>query len=49
MTEQEKITQYEQRLNRTRELVDTEAWYAAEYIIKLEDELKKTIEQLKTK
>ena len=41
MTIKEKIEHLSQkRYNRARELVDTEAWYATEYIIELEDELK---------
>ena len=46
MEEYEKIAKYEQRLNRTREFVDTEPRFATEYIIELEDEIEKFIQQL---
>jgi len=50
MTIKEKIEHLSQkRINRTRELVDTEAWYATEYIIELEDEVKQLKQQLKNK
>ena len=40
---------YFKRLNNLREVVDTDPEWATEYIIELEDELKETIKQLKTK
>jgi len=46
MEEYQKIAQYEQRLNRTREFVDSEARFATEYIIELEDEIEKLKQQL---
>jgi len=50
MTKAEKIEYLKQkRYNRTRELVEIDAWYATELIIDLEDEVKKLKQQLKNK
>ena len=50
MTITDKIEHLKQkRYNRTRELVEIDAWYATELIIDLEDEVKKLKQQLKNK
>jgi hypothetical protein len=50
MTIKEKIEHLAQkRYNRTRELVDIDAWYATEYIIELEDKVKELKNKLKNK